>query len=135
MPKDRIFFGLSNEGFSVLQACFLNVGKRKMSTLIFAPRRYHSNTFEKNQKKRGHFGYTVGRKIIRPPSTALFFFALWKLTSKLLLVTSCSMLCRCIYAISFSFVFLSIFIFLKKRKDTHEFLSIRPDRETVHFQQ
>ena len=35
-----------------------------------------------------------------------------------------------IYAISFIFVFLSMFIFLRKRKDTQEFLIIRPDRET-----
>ena len=64
-------------------------------------------------------GHTVGRKILRPPSTAIFFlsFLLYgKQRSELLLVISCSTLCRCIYAIHFSFVFLSIFIFLKNEK-------------------
>ena len=56
-----------------------------------------------------------------PPSSLYssffsFFFALWQTTLELLLGTSSSTLCRRIYAIHFSFVFLSIFIFLKNEK-------------------
>ena len=60
-----------------------------------------------------------------------FFFALWKPTSELLLVTSCSTLCCCIYAISFSFVFLSIFIFLKNERIFHnEKLSVQTEKHS-----
>ena len=50
-----------------------------------------------------------------------FFFALWKATSKLLLVTSCSTLCLVYICYSFQLCISFSLYFPKKRKDTHKF--------------
>ena len=84
--------------------------------------KFHSDKTREQKKKfknENISGVTVDRKILRLPSPDLFFlsFLLYgKQRLDLLLVTSSSTLCRCIYAISFTFVFLSMFIFLKNEK-------------------
>ena len=76
-----------------------------------------------------HIGhYTVGRKILRPPSTALFFlsfFALWKATFGPSISDILQHVIALYICYSFQFCISFNLYFPKKRKDTHEVLTTK----------